>query len=92
KELNPKLNIILTVSPVPLTATATDKHILVASYYSKAVLRAVAGYLSDYFEDISYFPSFEIISVNSSNDFRFENNRRTVSPKGVDYVMKHFKS
>ncbi|MGI2172338.1 GSCFA domain-containing protein [Shewanella sp. MF05960] len=92
KELNPNLNIILTVSPVPLTATATDKHILVASQYSKAVLRAVAGYLSDSFEDMNYFPSFEIISVNSNNDFRFEDNRRTVSASGVEYVMKHFQT
>jgi hypothetical protein len=92
KEVNPNLNIILTVSPVPLTATATDKHVLVASHYSKAVLRAVAGYLSDFYIDISYFPSFEIITVNQKNDFRFEDNRRTVSKSGVEYVMKHFET
>lgn len=90
KRLNPELEIILTVSPVPLTATATDKHVLVASHYSKAVLRAVAGYMSDNYPDISYFPSFEIINVNHQNDFRFERNRRTVSDKAVEYVMHHF--
>ena len=34
--------IILTVSPVPLTATASKDHILIANTYSKATLRAVA--------------------------------------------------
>lgn len=90
--INPQIKVILTVSPVPLTATASDKHILVASQYSKSVLRAVAGYLADNDEIFDYFPSFEIITVNNVNDFRFNENRRTVSNKAVEYVMSHFKS
>lgn len=90
--INPQIKVILTVSPVPLTATASDKHILVASQYSKSVLRAVAGYLADNDEVFEYFPSFEIITVNNVNDFRFNENRRTVSNQAVEYVMSHFKS
>lgn len=90
--INPQIKVILTVSPVPLTATASDKHILVASQYSKSVLRAVAGYLADNDEVFEYFPSFEIITVNNVNDFRFNENRRTVSHQAVEYVMSHFKS
>ncbi|MDR9768428.1 GSCFA domain-containing protein [Shewanella baltica] len=90
--INPKIKVILTVSPVPLTATASDKHILVASQYSKSVLRAVAGYIADNDEVFEYFPSFEIITVNNVNDFRFNENRRTVSHQAVEYVMSHFKS
>ena len=90
KAINPEIKIILTVSPVPLTATATANHILVANQYSKSTLRSVAGYLSDTDDDFQYFPSYEIITVNNENDFRFESNRRTVSMEGVDYVMQHF--
>ncbi|MGW7678267.1 GSCFA domain-containing protein [Shewanella sp. S23-S33] len=92
QSINPKIKVILTVSPVPLTATATNNHILVASQYSKSVLRAVAGYLSDNDKFFEYFPSFEIITVNNVNDFRFNENRRTVSDKAVEYVMSHFNS
>lgn len=92
KHINPKIKMILTVSPVPLTATASDKHILVASQYSKSVLRSVAGYLSDNDDFFDYFPSFEIITVNNVDDFRFNANRRTVSNDAIEYVMSHFKS
>jgi hypothetical protein len=90
KAINPEIKVILTVSPVPLTATATSNHILVANQYSKSILRSVAGYLSNTDSDFEYFPSYELITVNNENDFRFERNRRTVSMEGVDYVMQHF--
>ena len=40
---NPALQWILTVSPVPLVATHTSDSVIVASSYSKSVLRAVCG-------------------------------------------------
>jgi hypothetical protein len=51
RAVNPTARMLLTVSPVPLAATATDNHVLVATTYSKSVLRAVAGELS---EDVRY--------------------------------------
>ena len=54
--------ILLTVSPVPLTATASGRHVLLATTDSKAVLRAVASELQRRHENIDYFPSFEIIN------------------------------
>ena len=38
----PDVRIILSVSPVPYVATATDRHVLPASIYSKSVLRVAA--------------------------------------------------
>jgi len=92
KNINPQIKLILTVSPVPLTATATDKHILVANQYSKSVLRAVAGNLTDNNPHFSYFPSYEIITVANGQDFRFNANLRSVSTEAVDYVMQHFET
>src|SRR5690606_35840268 len=37
--LNPTLKTILTVSPVALVATISDRHVLSATTYSKSVLR-----------------------------------------------------
>ena len=92
QSINPDIQIILTVSPVPLTATMTNKHILVANQHSKSLLRTVAGFLSDNHTVFSYFPSYEIITVAGAEDFRFEQNLRSVTPQAVNYVMQHFRS
>jgi len=88
--INPRLKLLLTVSPVPLVATATNKHVLVATTYSKSVLRAVAGTLSDEFDFIDYFPSYEIISAPATRGFFYDPNLRTVTDAGVTFVMRHF--
>jgi len=87
---NPELRIILTVSPVPLTATATDDHVLVATTYSKSVLRSVAGALAAEYPNIDYFPSYEMIASPWSKGFFFESNMRSVNPGGVAAVMRIF--
>jgi hypothetical protein len=90
KLINPKAEMLLTISPVPLTATASGNHVLVASTYSKAVLRAVAGDLTKIDPNIHYFPSFELISTHPSRATFFDPNLRTVNESGVNYVMNHF--
>lgn len=82
--------IILTVSPVPLTATATAKHVLLASNYSKAVLRAAAGQLEMEHLNIDYFPSYEIITNPASRGIFYDNNLRTINSVGVKTVMDVF--
>lgn len=87
---NPKLKFLLTVSPVPLTATASEIHVLQATIYSKSVLRAVAGQLSESFEDVDYFPSYEMIASPYSRGFFYESNLRSVNDGGVSAVMRVF--
>lgn len=89
RALNPGLRVLLTVSPVPLTATASGDHVLKATTYSKSVLRAVAGDFAAEADWIDYFPSYEIISGAPARAMFFEPNMRTVSPHGVTYVMSH---
>jgi hypothetical protein len=81
---------ILTVSPVPLTATADGKHVLVSTTYSKAVLRSVAGGLSTKFSYIDYFPSYEIVTNPRLHATSFTENLRSVRKETVDIVMQHF--
>jgi len=88
--VNPKARIILTVSPVPLTATASGQHVLAATTYSKSVLRAVAEDFTADHQNAFYFPSYEIISSSPSAGWFFNPDKRTVNAKGVDFVMQHF--
>ena len=90
REVNPKARLLLTVSPVPLTATAEDQHVLVASMHSKSVLRAVAGELARRFDFVDYFPSYEIVASVPFKGLFFQANLRTVHEEGVDFVMSHF--
>ena len=75
---------------MPLTATASGRHVLTATTYSKSVLRAVAGEAADRHEFVDYFPSFEIITSPVFGGAFFEANRRTVAPAGVEFVMSTF--
>lgn len=90
KAINPSIRLLLTVSPVPLTATASTDHVLAATTYSKSVLRAVCGSLTKEFDDIDYFPSFEIIASPFSKGFFYEPNMRSITEMGVETVMKVF--
>lgn len=90
RAVNPNARMLLTVSPVPLAATATSQHVLVASIYSKSVLRAVAGELAEDVDGIFYFPSYEIVSSHPSRGMFFEADLRNVSMFGVNFVMQHF--
>ncbi|GGT21985.1 GSCFA domain-containing protein [Streptomyces griseoviridis] len=90
RRANPRLRTVLTVSPVPLTATATGGHVLVATSHSKSVLRAAAGQLADDDGDIDYFPSYEIVTGFPYRAAFYEPNLRGVTPEGVRFVMTHF--
>jgi hypothetical protein len=90
KRLNPDMKLLLTVSPVPLTATATGGHALSATTYSKSTLRAVAGDLASDDKTIGYFPSYELITGAPFQAQFFEPNLRQVTQSGVDLVMSTF--
>ncbi len=61
KEHFPQRKIILSVSPVALKQTFSGSDIVVANMESKSILRAVAGALSREFENVIYWPSYEIV-------------------------------
>ncbi len=59
------LSVILTVSPVPMMATHRNIDVLAANSYSKSVLRAVAEQLVAEDTRITYFPSYETVSLSN---------------------------
>jgi len=85
----PNVRFLITVSPVPLTATAVDDHVLCATMHSKSILRAVAGSLAASFADVDYFPSYEVIASPFVGSF-YDETKRSVTPEGVSTVMSIF--
>lgn len=90
KKINPNFRMILTVSPVPLAATAEPQHVVVANSYSKSVLRAVAGHLHQTRDEIDYFPSYEMLTSHVARGEGYEANMRDVRPSAVSMVMSNF--
>ena len=89
--INPGAQIILTVSPVPLVATAqAEEHVLSATTYSKSVLRVAADMLRRRFANVHYFPSFEIITGNFNRGRYYGEDLRNVTEPGVEHVMRTF--
>jgi len=89
-QINPRARLVLTVSPVPLVATAGDRHVMVASSYSKAVLRVAAERLSREWSGVAYFPSYEIITGAHAQGRYFAADLRSVTDAGVEHVMRLF--
>ncbi len=87
---NPNVRILLTVSPVPLNATYENRHVWVSTTVSKAVLRLAAEQMRSSFDDIAYFPSYEIITAPHLRGRYFAEDCRSVLPAGVDHVMRLF--
>ena len=90
KKRNPRLRVLLTVSPVPLAATYEDRSVLVSTMYSKSVLRVAAENVMRRFDWIDYFPSYEIIVGSPMRGLYYEDDDREVNPLGVSHVMRLF--
>ncbi len=90
RSVNPRARVILTVSPVPLIATAGGQHVLVATTYSKSVLRVCCEQVAAARADVAYFPSYEIITASFSRGRYFAEDLRSVTEAGVSHVMRVF--
>ena len=87
---NARARFLLTVSPVPLIATAEPTNVLVATTYSKSVLRVAAQEVADASDFVAYFPSYEIITGGHTQGRYFGPDLRDVTDAGVARVMSLF--
>ena len=85
--INPHARFIVTVSPVPLVATASGRHVLEATIYSKSVLRVAADGVEQAREAVTYFPAYEIVTGPQAPESFFEADRRSVSDEAIHSVM-----
>lgn len=91
RHLKPGLRVILTVSPVPLAATAIpSRHVLSATTLSKSKLRIAAEEICKAVEGVSYFPAYEIVTSPHGRGRHFGKDLRSVTPLAVDRVMRAF--
>jgi len=65
-QISPRAQKVITVSPVPLSATAEMASVVIADCVSKSVLRAVVHQLVTTDQRLIYFPAFEAVRWLSS--------------------------
>ena len=58
------VQVLLTVSPVPMTQTFRAMDVAVANAYSKSVLRTAAEHAVFEYKNVHYFPSFESVTLS----------------------------
>jgi hypothetical protein len=87
---NPNVNVICTVSPIPLHATfrGDDEHVVTANAHSKAVLRVAAEEFTRRCKNAYYFPSYEV--VTTSTEHPWDPDQRHVTRDAVGNVMTLF--
>ncbi len=92
RALNPGLRVVLTVSPVPLVATASGRHVLTATTYSKSVLRIAAEDVARRRTSVAYFPAYEMVLGPQHEQSPFDADLRTVREPVVAAVMEAFRA
>ncbi|WP_272977185.1 GSCFA domain-containing protein [Alteromonas australica] len=65
RSVSPDTKFLITTSPVPLQKTFRDNDVLIANQASKSKLRAVCDEVVEQFDNVDYFPSYEMISFGS---------------------------
>jgi hypothetical protein len=82
----PGAQIVLTVSPVALGRTFTGRDVVVANMESKSLLRAVAGQIDREFDNVTYWPSYEI----AMREDVFKDDGRHVTTQAVEKILDAF--
>jgi hypothetical protein len=90
RAVNRGVRVILTVSPVPMIATATKNHVLAATSYTKSVLRVAAEQAAEENEEVFYFPFYEIVTGPQAPKNMFQPDFRNISPEALEMVMSVF--
>ena len=90
RSINPSAKVIFSVSPVAVAATLDAPHVMRASAYTKAVLRAAVETVVRDDAGTDYFASFELFSYARCAAALLEPDGRHVSPAGVERAMRMF--
>ena len=86
---NGTTQIAMTVSPVPLARTMTNKDVLIANTYSKSTLRSAVGLICDRHDFVHYVPSFEKVMLSKNEDV-WKNDLRHVADGFVGLIASGF--
>lgn len=85
RNLNPKARFLFTVSPIRHLKDGLHENQL-----SKATLLLAIDQLEKQFQEITYFPSYEIV-MDELRDYRFYKEDMThITPTGIAYIWERF--
>lgn len=87
--LSPGVQIVVTVSPVPMSETFSGHDVVIANMYSKSTLRAAAEQFAQAHADVDYFPSYDIVA-SSPRLKAYEADCLHVSDETVGRVIQCF--
>lgn len=79
-----EMQVIITVSPVPMSATHRDTDVMTANTYSKSLLRVAAEYIAHSYDQVTYFPSYETVTI-SDRELAWMDDLVHVRPEMVKY-------
>lgn len=80
---------VVTVSPVPLQTTFTNDDIIIANSTSKAILRAAAAEFVNRYQNVDYFPSYEMVNY-SARELAWRPDLVHVHPNMVSHIVNTF--
>ena len=89
KKINPNASMVITVSPIALERTFSDRDILIANCEGKSLLRAVLGEFSRIHDDVMYFPAYEMVTSLGEIGF-IPGDLRHVKKAVVDMITQTF--
>jgi hypothetical protein len=84
----PKIKVILTVSPVPLRATFIQQSAITSNNVSKGILLYAAHFVCQKYDNVYYFPSYEITQYLAEEPYDWDG--RHVTKPTVNLIMSHF--
>jgi len=84
----PDKQVVLTVSPIPLVMTHSTKDVGTATLEGKSILRAVAGQIEREYENVTYFPAYEMATLMRWPVF--QDDGRHILPEFVGKVVEGF--
>lgn len=88
RALNPELDLLLTVSPVPRFATFAEAEVITASFAAKCTLRLAAERMTRALPRVWYFPALEM--TLAYNPYALRSDNRHVKYATVDRILALF--
>ncbi len=85
---NREVKVLITTSPVPMSASFSGQDVRIANAYSKAVLRAVCGAATFHRPLVDYFPSYESAALTAP-DRVWAPDRIHVSAPFIGKIVSH---
>ncbi len=88
-QTNESAKVIISVSPVPIHGTFTDWDVATANLYSKSTLVSAAISVSEKYNYVDYYPSYEMVTFSNPAG-TWEEDGIHVKPSRVEQVVGKF--